>query len=156
MKTIAQIAEELNTSPSNIYAKLKNSKISLKQFEFKYQGKSKVYSEEAEAAIKKLFENKEESNETNENPMNSNDSMNSKNPSKEEYESLKRELEEAQGEIARLRENERQLMAQVSGLIDAQKALSVVAAANRLQAAPAERKGIFSRFRGLLKGNKTD
>ena len=62
----------------------------------------------------------------------------------------------AQEEITRLRENERQLMAQISGLIDAHTALSVVAATNRLQATSEEKKGFFTRIRGLLKGNKSD
>lgn len=157
MKTIKQIADELNTTPQNIYNHLKRNNISRASLKHKKQGKQVFYDADAETIIKDLLEK----------PVNEEKGNNENNETFEmlnaEIKRLKGELENAikseaaaQEEITRLRENERQLMTQVSSLIDAQKALSVVAATNRLQAAPEEKKGIFTRIRGLLKGNKSN
>lgn len=155
MKSIKEIAVELETTPQNIYLRLKQNNVSLKDLKGKKQGRTTLYDEEAERTIKEIFQetSKEKDNETI-----------------ETIEKLKKELEEekrvainvreelaaAQEEITRLRDIERQLMTQISGLIDAQKALSVVAASNRLQAKTEEKQSLFSKIRGLLKGNKMD
>lgn len=155
MKSIKEIAIELETTPQNIYLRLKQNNVSLKDLKGKKQGRTTLYDEEAERTIKEIFQetSKGQDNETI-----------------ETIEKLKKELEEekrvainvreelaaAQEEITRLRDIERQLMTQISGLIDAQKALSVVAASNRLQATTEEKQSLFSKIRGLLKGNKMD
>lgn len=157
MKTIKQIADELNTTPQNIYNHLKRNNISRASLNPKKQGKQVFYDEDAETTIKELLE--KPVNENNENNKNNEtfELLNDENKRlKDELEAARRAEAAAQEEITRLRENERQLMAQISGLIDAQKALSVVAATNRLQATTEEKKGFFSKIRGLLKGSKTD
>lgn len=159
MKSIKEIAAELETTPQNIYLRLKQNNIPLKDLKGKKQGRTTLYDEEAEQTIKGIFQttSKEPDNETIE--------------TIEIIEKLKKELEEekkaaitareelaaAQEEITRLRDVERQLIKQVSDMIETEKARLMIEAAqaNRLPAtSSAEKPGLMKRFIGLLKGNK--
>lgn len=157
MKTIKQIADELNTTPQNIYNHLKRNNVSRASLKHKKQGKQVFYDEDAETLIKSLIQEPVKQDKQNNENDETFETLNAENKRLKDELMEAREAEAAaQEEITRLRENERQLMAQISGLIDAQKALSVVAATNRLQATSEEKKGFFTRIRGLLKGNKSD
>lgn len=157
MKTIKQIAVELNTTPQNIYNHLKQNNISRASLTSKKQGKQVFYDEDAERTIKSLFQEPIKRDKRNNENNEAFETLNAENKRlNDELREAREAAAAAQEEITRLRENERQLMAQISGLIDAQKALSVVAATNRLQATSEEKKGFFTRIRGLLKGNKSD
>ena len=123
MKSIKEIAAELETTPQNIYLRLKQNNIPLKDLKGKKQGRTTLYDEEAEQTIKGIFQttSKEPDNETIE--------------TIEIIEKLKKELEEekkaaitareelaaAQEEITRLRDVERQLIKQVSDMIETEK-----------------------------------
>lgn len=157
MKSIKQIADELKTTPQNIYNHLKRNNISRESLRPKKQGKQVFYDEDAEKIIKSLIQEPVKQDKQNNENNEMIEALNAENKRLNDELIAAREAEAAaQEEITRLRENERQLMAQISGLIDAQKALSVVAATNRLQATSEEKKGFFTRIRGLLKGNKSD
>ena len=56
MKTIKQIADELNTTPQNIYNHLKRNNISRASLKHKKQGKQVFYDEDAETLIKSLIQ----------------------------------------------------------------------------------------------------
>lgn len=157
MKSIKQIADELKTTPQNIYNHLKRNNVSRESLRPKKQGKQVFYDEDAEKIIKSLIQEPVKQDKQNNENNEMIEALNTENKRLNDELIAAREAEAAaQEEITRLRENERQLMAQISGLIDAQKALSVVAATNRLQATSEEKKGFFTRIRGLLKGNKSD
>ena len=141
MKTIKQIADELNTTPQNIYNHLKRNNISRASLNYKKQGKQVFYDEDAETIIKGMFETPV--NRDNENKGN-NETFETLNA---EIERLKGELEAvreaeaaAQEEIARLRQLEEEHRHQITGLIDAEKNRTELAKfeAAKMLAAPVE------------------
>lgn len=141
MKTIKQIAVELNTTPQNIYNHLKRNNISRASLTSKKQGKQVFYDEDAERIIKSLFQEPVKQDKQNNGNDEAFEALNVEN------ERLKRELMEAreteaaaQEEIARLRQVEEELRHQITGLIDAEKNRTELAKfeAAKMLAAPVE------------------
>lgn len=151
MKSIKQIADELNTTPQNIYTYLKRNNISRDSLKPKKQGKSVLYDDDAERIIKELIQRpvKQENGNNENNEMF--EALNAENKSLNiENKRLNDELLEAKEEIARLRQIEEELRHQVSSLIDTNKGLMILQT-QRLVAPENKRTGLFERFRLLLK-----
>lgn len=158
MKTIKQIADELNTTPQNIYNHLKRNNISRASLKHKKQGKQVFYDADAETIIKGMFETPV--NENNENKGN-NETFETLNAEikrlKGELEAVKEAEAAAQGEITRLRGVEEELRHQITGLIDAEKNRTELAKfeAAKMIAAPASGElppTLRQRLRYLFKG----
>lgn len=162
MKSIKQIAIELETTPQNVYLRLKQNNIPLSELRGKKQGRTTVFDEAAEARIKEIFQ------DTSKQPDNKETRY---KEAIETIERLKKDLEEeqkataaareelaaAQEEITRLQGVERQLMGQVSNLIETEKARLMIEAAktSRIPSATnGDKPGLMKRFIGLLRGNK--
>lgn len=162
MKSIKQIAIELETTPQNVYLRLKQNNIPLSELKGKKQGRTTVFDEAAEARIKEIFQ------DTSKQPDNKETRY---KEAIETIERLKKNLEEeqkataaareelaaAQEEIIRLQGIEQQLMGQVSKLIETEKARLMLEATKtgRLPAAMnGDKPGLMKRFIGLLRGNK--
>ena len=161
MKSIKQIADELITTPQNIYNHLKRNNISRESLRPKKQGKQVFYDEDAEKIIKSLIQEPVKQDKQNKENDEAFEALNAEN------ERLKRELMEAreaeaaaQEEIVRLRQVEEELRHQITGLIDAEKNRTELAKfeaaknANLLQAPAGETIGFFQRVKLLFKGNK--
>lgn len=152
MKSIKEIAAELETTPQNIYLHLKQNNIPLKDLRGKKQGRTMLYDEEAEERIKGLFQstsqkqdNKEQKTiEANETIERLKKDLEEKN---KEVEAVREELAAAQVEITRLKEIEAQLIAQIRDMTETEKArlLLQAAATNRIQDA-SNKPGLLSRF----------
>lgn len=161
MKTIKQIADELNTTPQNVYTQLKRKNISLKGLKGKKQGKQVFYDEDAERTIKQTFnERVKRDNENNESISafeTLNETLNAEIKRLNDELTAAREAEAAaQEEIARLRQVEEELRHQVSSLIEAERNRTELAkfeAAKKI-AAPAEEQQLTlsQRLKYLFKG----
>ena len=156
MKTIKQIAVELNTTPQNIYNHLKRNNISRTLLTSKKQGKQVFYDEEAERTIKGLFQEPVKQEKQNNGNDELFEALNAENKRlKEELERTKQAEEEARAEVARLRIVEEELRHQVSGLIDTNRGLTILQT-KRIAEAADERVGLVGRIRLLLKGKKNN
>ena len=156
MKTIKQIAVELNTTPQNIYNHLKRNNISRTLLTSKKQGKQVFYDEDAERTIKGLFQEPVKQEKQNNGNDELFEALNAENKRlKEELERTKQAEEEARAEVARLRIVEEELRHQVSGLIDTNRGLTILQT-KRIAEAADERVGLVGRIRMLLKGKKNN
>lgn len=157
MKTIKQIADELNTTPQNIYNHLKRNNISRTSLKHKKQGKQVFYDEDAETIIKGMFETPVNENNKNKGNNETFETLNAEiKRLKGELEAVREAEEAAQGEITRLRGVEEELRHQITGLIDAEKNRTELAKfeAAKMIAAPAGEQPatLKQRLRYLFKG----
>ena len=161
MKTIKQIADELNTTPQNIYNHLKRNNVSRASLKHKKQGKQVFYDEDAETLIKSLIQEPVKQDKQNNENDETFETLNAENKRlNDELKEAREAAAAAQEEITRLRQVEEELRHQITGLIDAERNRTELAKfeaakkANLLQAPAGETVGFFQRVKFLFKGNK--
>ena len=157
MKTIKQIADELNTTPQNIYNHLKRNNISRASLKHKKQGKQVFYDEDAETLIKSLIQEPVKQDKQNNENDEAFETLNAENRRlNDELTEAREAAAAAQEEIARLRQVEEELRHQVSSLIEAERNRTELAKfeAAKMIAAPAGEQPatLRQRLRYLFKG----
>lgn len=152
MKTIQQIAEELNVSKATVYNRLKVSQISLTDLTGKKVKNKRLFDEEAETIIKGLFVK----------DLSNNDELSKQS---KQYDELVKQLEEARAnltvaraEIERLHTVEEQQQKQIADLIDIQKADKMLLLQQQasIKMLEAPRPGLLTRVKRFMFGDKKE
>lgn len=155
MKTIQQIADELNISKATLYNRVKAYQISLNDLTSKKIKNKRLFDEESEQIIKNLFV-KDLSN-SDELSKQSN-TVRQLNELTRELDKTRDELQAANEEINRLRTIEEQLHKQLTDLIETQKAdkmLLLQQQANiKMLEAPHPREGLIKRAKYFIFGER--
>lgn len=156
MKSISQIANELNMSRQNVYACVKAAGIDIDTLDRKKQGKQVLFSDDAVEQIVSSCQKNCTRHVKKENV--SDDSMTKMQALQEKIDDLteklsrtQEQLTEAQQEIARLRAIEDEQRHTISSQAEAMR-IKLQQDAMRLEAAAPEKIGFIARFQRFISG----
>lgn len=153
MKTIEDIARDLNVSKQTVYERVKLAGVSLESLTRKKQGKSVVYDEESVSVIMSACQVKRV--KRGRVKLDRDDTKKRQEELSSQIEQLTHALEEARQEIDRLRAVEEEQRHTISSQAETirLKEVKEAQAAMRLEAAQPEKVGIIDRIiRALYKG----